>query len=154
MTNVQPRRILVVDDDPEVRGLLARVLGKAGLQVDLANDGSAGLALAREHQHPVILLDLLMPGVSGFDVLSQLPTLPYEAPPVVLVITGADRSATEVLDGRQIHGVVRKPFDVEEVASIVAACVEIRSRNSYGTMAIATMMAGGPILALLNRFSS
>jgi len=49
---------------------------------------------------------------------------------------------------------VRKPFDPEELAALVVACAEIRSRNSFGTMAIATVIAGSPLLALLNRFSA
>lgn len=150
----QSKRVLVVDDDPDVRGVLAMVLGKAGLRVDVASDGNEALALVREHQHSVILLDLIMPKADGFAVLDGLQLIEFAAPPVVLVLTGADRRVVERLDGRQIHGIVRKPFDAEEVASIVAACAEIRNRSSYSTMAIATMMAGGPILALLNRLSS
>jgi hypothetical protein len=49
---------------------------------------------------------------------------------------------------------MRKPFDPEELASVVVACAEIRSRSTFGTMAIATMIAGSPFLAWLNRFSS
>ncbi len=72
--------------------------------------------------------------------------------PVVLVVTGADRRALAQLDAQRIHGIVRKPFDSEELASLVVACAEIRSRLNLGTMAIATMIAGSPFLAWLNGF--
>ncbi|MEO8034939.1 MAG: response regulator [Acidobacteriota bacterium] len=154
MTSSNRGRVLVVDDDPEIRGLLASVLRRSGLTVDLAADGHEAFAMVREHRYSVILLDLMMPGADGFEVLRGLRDSEQQVPPVVLVVTGADREALERLDAHVIHGIVRKPFDPEEVASIVVACVEIRGRNALSTMAIATMMAGGPILAILQRLSS
>jgi len=150
----QQKRVLVVDDDPVIRRLLVWTLQRHSLTVDEASDGLAALALIREHQYGVILLDLLMPVLDGFSVLSALGTPPMTSPPVVLVITGADRRAVQHLDPQKIHGIVRKPFDPEELASLVVACAEIRSRNAFGTMAIATVIAGSPLLALLNRFSA
>ena len=69
------------------------------------------------------------------------------------VVTGADRRALSQLVSQRIHGIVRKPFDPEELASLVVACAEIRSRLNLGTMAIATMIAGSPFLAWLNRLT-
>lgn len=154
MSVEQQKRVLVVDDDPGVRELLVCVLQRHSLTVDQARDGREALALVKEHQYAVILLDLLMPVLDGFGVLNALggPELP--SPPVVLVITGADRGDIEHLDPHRIHGIVKKPFDPEELASLVVACAEIRSRNAFGTMAIATVLAGSPLLALLNRFST
>jgi DNA-binding response OmpR family regulator len=154
MTGANLKRVLVVDDEPSIRTILATVLTRAGLDVDVAAGGREALELLREQRYSVILLDLMMPVVDGFDVLSELKHVDGETPPVVLVITGADRRSIERLDARRIHGVVRKPFDPDEVASIVAACVEIKRRNTFEAMALATMMAGGPILAILQRLSS
>jgi CheY-like chemotaxis protein len=149
----EPKRILVVDDDPGVRGLLTSVLTLRGLVVDAATDGVQALDYLREHQYAVIILDLLMPVVDGFAVLRGMDGFEFQAPPVVLVVTGAEREVVEQLDSQRIHGIVRKPFDPDELASLVVACAEIKSRNAYGTMAIATMIAGGPFLALLNRLT-
>jgi AmiR/NasT family two-component response regulator len=71
------------------------------------------------------------------------------APPVVLVITGADKVIVDRLDARRIHGVIRKPFDPEEVGSVVAACTDIRARNALDTMMLATM-AGANLFAWLS----
>jgi two-component system KDP operon response regulator KdpE len=150
----EPKRILVVDDDPGVRSLLTSVLTHRGLAVDAAPGGDEALELLREHQYAVIILDLLMPVTDGFAVLRGMDGVEFQAPPVVLVVTGAERQAVEQLDSQRIHGIIRKPFDPDELASLVLACAEIKGRSAYGTMAIATMMAGGPILALLNRLSS
>jgi len=149
----EPKRILVVDDDPGVRELLRSVLDRRGLTVDAAADGNEALHLLRENLYSVIILDLLMPIADGFDVLRGMEAVEFQVAPVVLVLTGADRRTVESLDSQRIHGVIRKPFDVEELATLVVACAEIKSRNAYGTMAIATMIAGGPFLALLNRLT-
>ncbi len=148
------KRVLIVDDDPVVRQMLQYVLQRRSLVVDEARDGREALALIKQHSYAVILLDLIMPEVDGFAVLEALEPVKRASPPVVLVITGADRSKLRGLDPHRIHGIVRKPFDPEELASVVVACAEIRASNQFGTMAIATMIAGSPLLALLNRFSS
>ncbi|HEV7485966.1 MAG TPA: response regulator [Thermoanaerobaculia bacterium] len=150
----QQKRVLVVDDDPLIRRLLVATLERHSLTVDEASDGLAALALIKEHQYGVIVLDLLMPLLDGFGVLNALDGPSMTSPPVVLVITGAERQTVDHLDPQRIHGIVRKPFDPEELASVVVACAEIRGRNSFGTMAIATVIAGSPLLALLNRFSA
>jgi CheY-like chemotaxis protein len=153
MSVEQQKRVLVVDDDPVIRRLLVWTLERYSLTVDQASDGLEALALIKEHQYAVILLDLVMPVLDGFGVLTALDGPSMSSPPVVLVITGADRRSVDHLDPQRIHGVVRKPFDPEELASLVVACAEVRSRNAFGTMAIATVIAGSPLLALLNRFS-
>ena len=146
------KRVLVVDDDATIRELLTSVLEKQSLTVDLAADGQEALDLLRENTYSVVLLDLLMPVVDGFTVLDRLSD--GDKPlPVVLVVTGADRRALAQLDSQRIHGIVRKPFDAEELASLVVACAEIRGRLNLGTMAIATMIAGSPLLAWLNRLT-
>ena len=148
MTVVQ-KRILVVDDDQEIRDLLTVVLEKHGLMVNAASDGGMAIELLREFQYAVVLVDLLMPGVDGFELLDHIAGRDGVSPPVVLVITAADRTAIERLDAQRIQGIVRKPFDPEEIARLVVACAEIKSRSPFGPMAIATMIAGSPFLALL-----
>jgi CheY-like chemotaxis protein len=154
MSAEQQKRVLVVDDDPVIRSLLVWTLERHALTVDQASDGVEALALIKQHPYAVILLDLVMPVLDGFGVLKALDGPSITSPPVVLVITGSDRRAVDHLDPQRVHGILRKPFDPEELASVVVACAEIRSRNAFGTMAIATVIAGSPLLALLNRFSA
>ncbi len=145
------KRILVVDDDATVREMLRAVLERHDLIVDAAADGTAATSFLREQQYAVVMLDLVMPGLDGFAILEKLAGAELTSPPVVLVVTAADRATIDRLDARHIHGIVRKPFDPEEIARLVVACAEIKSRSTFGPMAIATMIAGGPFLALLNR---
>src|SRR5437016_13950122 len=116
---VGQKRILVVDDDAEVRGLLIAVLQRHGLFVDSAADGAAAEELLREFQYSVVLLDLMMPGVDGFALLDKISGGDVISPPVVLVITAAERAMIERLDAQKIHGIVRKPFDPDEIARLV-----------------------------------
>jgi CheY-like chemotaxis protein len=148
MTHELHQRILVVDDDHEVRRILVTALRQKALVIDEAADGAQAIALLREHTYSVVVLDLLMPVTDGFHVLDAIDEHDANAP-IVLVVTGADRPILDQLDSRKIHGVVRKPFDPHEIASVVAACSDIRGRSTFETMALATMMTGAPLIALL-----
>jgi two-component system OmpR family response regulator len=150
MTIEQHRRVLLVDDDDDVRSVLVAALRHKPLIVDEAANGRAALELLAENTYAVVVLDLIMPDVDGFAVCEAIERR-GGPPPVVLVVTGADRSVTDQLDSRRIHGIVRKPFDPDEIASVVAACAEIRGRSAFEAMALATMISGAPLIALLNK---
>lgn len=144
----QHRRVLVVDDDANVRKILSSALAPLGLLVDTAADGQEALDFLAQHVYAVVILDLLMPNVDGFAVLDGLHRESVQSP-VVLVLTGAEQPVVDQLDPRRIHGLVRKPFDPQELASLVLACSDIKSRGAFGTMAIATIMSGAKLLAWL-----
>jgi len=145
------RRVLIADDDADIRAMLGSIVRRREMIVDEAANGREALELLKNNAYAVILLDLLMPDVDALAVLEAL-RAPGSGSPVVLVITGPDRSIVERLDTQRIHGAIRKPFDPEEVADLVVACAEIRGRIAFETMAISAMIAGGPLLAWLNRF--
>ena len=96
----QPKRILVVDDDAEIRGVLATALRPHGLIVDLAENGREALDLLRENVYTVMVLDLLMPVADGFTVLDGLRARDAQPMPVVLVLTGAETRVVRQLDLR------------------------------------------------------
>ena len=148
MTIEQHRRVLVVDDDRQIRQILVAALRQKSLTIDEAADGREAIDLLREHTYSVVLLDILMPGVNGFDVLAAIDEESMNAP-VVLVVSGAERAVLNELDSKRIHGIVRKPFDPQEIADVVAACVDIRGNRAFETMAIATVMTGAQLIALL-----
>ncbi len=153
MTTETHNRVLVVDDDEDVRKILIAVLEKRRLTVHVAADGREALHLLAENTYAVVILDLLLPGIDGLDLLRQLQSADMPQPmPVVLVLTGAPNEIVERLDPQRIHGLIRKPFDPEELAGLTLACAEIKRRGPFPAMAIATLVSGAQLFAWLNRF--
>jgi two-component system phosphate regulon response regulator PhoB len=118
----QPDRVLVVDDDPDLRQLLTLSLRDAGFEVDAVGSGQAGLALAAKIQPVVIVLDLVLPDVSGTDVCRLVRADPRLCDPAVLVLSGRDDEHARIL-GFEVGAddYVVKPFSVRELAMRVRA---------------------------------
>jgi DNA-binding response OmpR family regulator len=89
------QRILVIDDDPAITSLLKRGLSYEGFTVDIAGTGEAGLALARERPPDLVVLDIMMPGINGLEVLRRLRAADDRLP--VLMLTAKDAPADQVL---------------------------------------------------------
>jgi two-component system OmpR family response regulator len=87
-------RVLVVEDEPRMAGLLRRGLAEEGFAVDVAASGEEGLWLGRENDYDAVLLDVLLPGVDGFAVLAELRGAGRWAP--VLLLTARDAVADRV----------------------------------------------------------
>jgi DNA-binding response OmpR family regulator len=77
-------RILIVDDDPDTLKLVELTLKTAGHHVELASDGDAGYDLIRQGSFDLILLDVMMPNVSGFDLMQRLNEEGQPYPPIVI----------------------------------------------------------------------
>lgn len=114
MTDTPPH-VLVVEDDPSVRGLLQTLLSAEGYDVATASDGLAGLVKASSHRPSLILLDLMMPDLGGIRVLEELRADPSLADVPVIVVTGkidAIPGLREVLGERSVFA---KPFGVADL---------------------------------------
>ncbi|NPV27403.1 MAG: response regulator transcription factor [Firmicutes bacterium] len=112
-------RILVVDDDRKITALLRRGLSFAGYTVDVANNGSEGLKLAMEHQPDLVILDLMMPVMDGWQLCQRL-RAGSDVP--ILMLTARDEIADRVrgLDTGADDYLV-KPFAFEELLARVRA---------------------------------
>ncbi len=84
-------RILVVDDEPDTLGLIDLTLQTAGYQVKTAANGEHALKILQQDTFDLILLDIMMPGMSGFDLLQKLQESSSEVPPVIF-LTAKTRS--------------------------------------------------------------
>ncbi len=132
-------RVLVADDDQAIRQLLCTIVDREGLAVDCVADGAEAIERLKEREYSVVLLDLMMPRVDGFGVVEYLKQNPPSRMPVVLVITAyADQKFKEI-DSRVVAGVLRKPFEVAELGSIVRLCAidfdrDLAQRHGYGTL--------------------
>jgi DNA-binding response OmpR family regulator len=103
------QRILVIDDDSAITSLLKRGLSYEGFVVDTASSGKEGLTLARESSSDLVILDVMMPGLNGFEVLRRLRTADEHVP--VLMLTAKDAPADQV-EGLELGAddYVIKPF--------------------------------------------
>ena len=119
--NEAEKRILVVDDDDAIRVLLRTILQRRGLTADSARDGNEALECLGRARYSVMLLDLMMPRGSGWDVLGEIARWPLERRPITIVITAGTEPRT--LDPSLVAGTVRKPFDIDMLVDTVAACV-------------------------------
>jgi DNA-binding NtrC family response regulator len=118
-------RILIIDDDKHMRTACSRALSKAGHTVACAESGDEGL---REIQSgadsfDVVLLDQLMPGMSGMDVLDQIKAINPKLP--VIIITGfvTDDTAAEIIK-RGARNCLPKPFNPEQLRNAVKNALE------------------------------
>lgn len=120
---------LVVDDDSALQGLFTRLLSRKGFSVDAAADGRVAYDQLNRHAYSVILLDLMMPDVNGFELLERLHRDSPSLLRRIIVMTGASQRDIDTLDRRGIWGLIRKPFDIDDLVSSAIACSEGRPRR-------------------------
>jgi CheY-like chemotaxis protein len=120
LTPTRPVNVLVVDDNPDAAESLALVLGQAGHAVRVAGDGLAALDAARETRPEVVLLDLGMPGMNGFEAARRLREDPAACPALLVAVTGwssdDDRRRTRAA-GFAHH--LTKPADPAQVLALL-----------------------------------
>jgi signal transduction histidine kinase/HAMP domain-containing protein len=121
---IQGRRVLIVDDEPDVAALIADQLTELDAETTIAHTGAEALGALRSERFDAVTLDILMPGMDGFEVLRQIRADPdLRATPIVFVSVFSTRSE---LSG---EWVVAKPIDAAELRNVLAAAVRAgRSR--------------------------
>jgi CheY-like chemotaxis protein len=125
------KRILVVDDDAAILTLLFTILCRRGLAVDTAKNGAEALEKLEHCTYVLMLLDLMMPVVSGWEVLERLAGMDPGRRPVVVVLT----AGTEPRDVSPdlVVGSIRKPFDVQLLLDTVMGCISgVAARQQLG----------------------
>jgi two-component system phosphate regulon response regulator PhoB len=116
------QRVLVVDDEPDITGLLAYHLAKAGYRVITAANGSEALKSAREQRPDLVVLDLMLPGLSGYDVLGELRRRDDTREVGVIVLT-ARKDERDRIKGLSLGAddYLAKPFSPQELVLRVGA---------------------------------
>lgn len=122
MAQTEPR-VLVADDDPSIRQLVCTIVKREGFEVDCASDGLEAVAFLERHEYAVILVDLMMPRLDGFGVIEWLKSHPPSTKPVILVITAYADQKFKQVDPELVAGVLRKPFEVADLGTLVRLCV-------------------------------
>ena len=115
-------RILVVDDDPSIRSLITTLLKRTDATVDCADDGDAAIIRLGAQSYSVIVLDLMLPTVDGFEVLERIASTNPESLNRVIILTAVARTKLKPLERRKVWRVMRKPFDIDDFTTAVAEC--------------------------------
>jgi two-component system phosphate regulon response regulator PhoB len=135
------QRILVVDDEPDITALVAYHLAKAGFRVSTAANGTDALKSAREERPDIVILDLMLPGVSGYDVLAELRKR-EETREVGVILLTARREETDRIRGLSLGAddYLTKPFSPQELSLRVGGL--LRRLGSPAVSAGSTLAAG------------
>ena len=113
--------ILVVDDDPEIVTMLSTRLGKRGYQVTTAADGNQALEMAKTGKYDIVLLDIMMPGKSGWEVARALKQDPTTQDVKIVMVSAIGEKTNEItapIYGADAH--VDKPFEFEHLEKVIA----------------------------------
>lgn len=119
--------VLVAEDDECILMLIRTILVRAGFSVDTARDGAEALEKIAAERYDVVVLDLMMPRVSGFDVLLQLAML--DRPPGVVVTSAMSRDQLLRLKSFAVFAVLQKPFEIGALITAVNACFEAERKR-------------------------
>jgi DNA-binding response OmpR family regulator len=112
--------VLVVDDEPAIRALVAKIVQRAGFRADVARDGADAIARLEKQSYSVLIVDLMMPIMDGYSVIDWVKHHAHPKPAIIVVSAG-DSAALRRLDGSVVHSIIRKPFDVDVLSDLISA---------------------------------
>jgi DNA-binding response OmpR family regulator len=109
-------RILVVDDEPHIRRVLSTILGGQGFDVLMASDGEEGLETLAANEVDLVILDLMMPGANGLEILAKIRTSPSQSdtPVIILTAKGQDTDREAAFAGGA-NDFLTKPFSPKKL---------------------------------------
>ena len=138
-----PQRVLVVDDEPDITGLVSYHLAKAGYRVMTVADGREALQLARDQRPDLVVLDLMLPVVSGYDVLAELRKR-EETRDVGVILLTARKEQADRIKGLSLGAddYLAKPFSPQELVLRVRAVLR---RLAAPAVAAGAVVSGGPV---------
>lgn len=120
-------RILLVEDEKELSRALAKMLTKDGYDVDCVYDGLDGLNFASVGMYDIILLDVIMPKMNGFDVLAQIRNKKIDTPVIMLTALADEKDKIQGLD-KGADDYVSKPFSFNELSARIRAVLRRRGK--------------------------
>jgi CheY-like chemotaxis protein len=117
-------RVLIAEDDPAIRTMLRAMLAREGFVVESAVDGQEAIEKIQQSAFDAILLDLMMPRVSGLDVIEYLERIsPDTVATRIIVLTAASNRYLEPLEGKTVFRIMRKPFMLNELIEVLRECL-------------------------------
>jgi DNA-binding response OmpR family regulator len=119
ISDVDRKRVLVIDDDMPLRGMLAAALRQHGFQVLLAGDGEEGQRALKIHDPNVILLDLAMPKVNGWDFLQRLQETGWLGRVPIIVLSAHLHVDPQAVLQMGVAAILPKPFNLPELIDLI-----------------------------------
>jgi DNA-binding response OmpR family regulator len=131
MENNKTIRVLCVEDEPEMIDLIRLILGRRGFEVIGANGGKAALSIVREENPDLVLLDLMMPDMDGWEVYQQLKADATLSQIPVIVVTAKAQSIDKVLGLHiaKVDDYISKPFSPQELMDSVDQVINRRGEK-------------------------
>src|SRR5438445_12663753 len=111
-------RALVVEDDPAIRRLVEKLLQRRGIVIDTARDGKQAIEKIAATTYSVVILDLMLPEVNGYEVIEYIKKNGLRLP--VAVVSAVSQQALSKLDPDVVKLIIAKPFDVHEFTEGIA----------------------------------
>jgi DNA-binding NarL/FixJ family response regulator len=130
-----PKRLMVVDDDPSLLLAVSETLRAEGYDVVTARRGAEALVYVAERVPDLVISDIRMPGMDGFQLVRNLRSAPHTRLIPIVFLTAKDETADRIAGFRSgIDAYVTKPFEPEELTAIVAGILE-RVQRTHGDLA-------------------
>jgi DNA-binding response OmpR family regulator len=117
--------VLVAEDDPPLQKLLAAALRRRRIGTAEVSNGRDAIDLLLKQTWSVLLLDLMMPNTSGWEVINWIADHRDRAPSSVIVVTAADRAVIRELDPSVVNAIIFKPFDVFHLAAYIKSICDL-----------------------------
>ena len=116
-------KILVIDDEPLILGSLEALLNKKGYEIHLASTGKEGIKFLDQEGADLVLLDIIMPGMSGKEVFEKIREINPDAK--IIITSGySKQQITESLMASGANGFLPKPFNIDKLLGLIKALVE------------------------------
>jgi DNA-binding response OmpR family regulator len=121
-------RVLIVEDDPDTLVILRINLHAAGMEPILAGDGRTAIARIQAEDPDAVLLDVLLPGIDGWQVLAKLHEM---GDPVPVIVCSGKNNPSDIQRARELGAVAYlvKPFDIDRLLDVTAEAVQLRQRS-------------------------
>ncbi|KIT14431.1 response regulator transcription factor [Jannaschia aquimarina] len=116
-----PRHILLIEDEPNIATALAFILGRDGWHVSTHHDGATAVAAVERHAPDVVVLDVMLPGRSGFDILGGIRAGPRPDLPVLMLTAKGQAKDRERAEALGVDRFMTKPFSNTELLDAVRA---------------------------------
>ncbi len=127
------QKVLVIDDDDTVRDVLSSFLGGKNFDVTLAASGEAGLDILHADKFELILTDLVMPGVTGMDILTEVAAARITAPVIVMTAFGTVQTAVEAMRVGAFD-YITKPFNLDELMLVINKAFSVSKLQKENVM--------------------